>query len=382
MEQKKNKKIAFISTLSSSSWGGSEELWNLAANTAIENGDEIGIFIYNWDKLPKQIETLKSKGAKIFKRRKKTSLFKRLLSKLCNKFGLYHPFFLNPYKPLIKFNPDSVVITDGRTYYTANDIWLKKILTTYFAEKYTIIAQSNNHYHFPNNRENTISLFRKAKNMVFVSHRNKEECFHQLGYNLNNTVIIQNPINIKKIEPLPIPAFPNNEIHMAVIGRLSVVDKGQDMLVKIMSNTFWKNSNVYLHFYGKGSDENYLNKLIGYYGVEKKVFIEGYQDIKSIYKKCHCLLMPSLQEGTSLAMLEAMALGRVCIMSDVGGAKEWIENNINGFIIDAPTEILIDKTMKKALENLNNWEEIGKKAHQRIISNFEKFPGKNLYNII
>lgn len=375
MRHKENKKkIAFVSTLRSVPWGGSEELWNLSAHFALEQNNEVGVFVYDWNKLHPKLEELKEKGAYIYKRPKTFSLFKRLLVKFTN-----NSIFLNPYKDLIKFSPDIIVITDGSTYFTANDKWLSKILLEYFEYKYIIICQGNTPYHLPKNRLKALSLFEKAKKIAFVANRNREECYHQLGKHLDNTEVIQNPINLKKIELLPLPQTNDNTIHLALVGRLKIADKGQDLLIALMAEPFWKNANVFIHIYGAGDDKAYLEHLIKYYQVEDKVFLEGISDPITIFKRCHALVMPSIIEGTSLALLEAMSLGRVCIVTDVGGSAEWIIDGENGYLIEAPTKLLIDRKLKIAINNFNCWSIMGEKAHQHLLKHVDLTPGQTLY---
>ena len=47
------------------------------------------------------------------------------------------------------------------------------------------------------------------------------------------------------------------------------------------------------------------------------------------------LIQPSLNEGISSTILEAMACKTIIIASNVGGNKELIENNINGYLVES-----------------------------------------------
>jgi glycosyltransferase involved in cell wall biosynthesis len=371
-----NSKIFFVSTLKNSIWGGSEELWYLSALEFVESGYEVHVLVYDFGYLNDKLKNLKSKGVQIHKKSRKDKLFYRLLLK----FGLFN-WWLNPYKVLKTINPDIIVITDGATYYTSDDNNLSKILIKYFPQKYNIICQGNSQYHIPKNRINAIELFTKAGKVFFVSDRNKEECFHQLAFNLENSLVIQNPINIeiKNIAPLPVI---NDFIHIALIGRLEIAEKGQDVIIKMLSKEFWKKSNCRFHIFGTGKDESYLKKLIQYYGVEELVKIEGVKDITKIWKECQVLLLPSLIEGTSLSMLEALCLGRICIVSNVGGASEWIEDGLNGFLVAWPTEELIEQKLKIALNEENNWNQISKNARESVMSKIDVNPGKSLFNYL
>ena len=383
MASEKNKKrIAYVSTLKGSPWGGSEELWHLSAIHAMDVGGEIGIFVYDWNELPAKLEQLKSEGAKIFKRPKFPSLLHRVFRKMLGLLGISHPMRLNPYADLLKFKPDVVVVTDGATYYTANDPWLSRILKAHFSGQYVVVCQGNTPYHIPDNRDEAIDLFLSAKKVVFVSEGNRQDCFHQLRRQLGNSMVIQNPINLSKIEALPMQSTSDTTIRFAMVGRLEIADKCQDKVIAMMSNPFWKDADISIHIYGAGPDKEYLSELIKYYGVEEKVSLEGYADPISIYEKCHGMIMLSRLEGTSLAMLEAMALGRLCIVSNVGGSAEWIVDAENGYLVEAPTGALLDKKLRVAIENTDQWPEMGLRAFQRIKDNRDPFPGQTLFNTL
>lgn len=372
--KKLSKKVVFVSTLKGSLWGGSEELWNLTAIEFLKNGFHVSILIYDFGYLNDKLFYLKNLGAKIYTRPRKSNLIVRIL----NKMKLFNEF-LNPYKVLLKINPDIVIVTDGATYYTANDEQFYFILTKYFKKNYSIICQGNHQYHIPNNRELAMNLFNNAKDVFFVSDNNREECFHQLASRLDNTYVIQNPLNISQNEFIPYPSI-DNKIHIAIVGRLNIEDKGQDLVIKMLCSEYWRSSNCQFHLYGKGHDENYLSKLINYYKVTDLIKLEGEKDIKSIWSKCHILLLPSLIEGTSLAMLEALFLGRICVVSKVGGSNEWIKDGINGYLIESSTLSLIEEKLKFVLNDIENWESIRFNARNMFLNKADLNPGFTLYN--
>ena len=56
-------------------------------------------------------------------------------------------------------------------------------------------------------------------------------------------------------------------------------------------------------------------------------------DIRPYVEQCSVYVLPSYREGTPRTVLEAMAMGRPIITTDVPGCRETVENGKNGFLI-------------------------------------------------
>lgn len=366
-------RIAYISTLRNSSWGGSEELWHQSAALALAEGHQVGVFVYDWPE-PIQLKTLREKGAVIFRRSRGMSFRKRMKERLASIVPIKSA---NPYYDVINFAPDRIVVTDGSTYYTSDDKWLTAILKL-FRKKYIIICQANGAYRLPASRTNALDLFQSAQEVVFVAENNRLQAFHQLASDEFKSVVIQNPAMLKSFEPSPFPSFDDGKIHCALVGRLCVGDKGQDIVVAMMAEPFWKNSNVVIHIYGKGADLDYLKRLVRYYNVEDRVIFEGFSTPESIWEQCHCLIMPSILEGTPLTLMEGMVVGRICIVSDVGGNAEWIVDGVNGYLVSAPTQELFSDKLKRVLSERDWWQQISAKASKDALARLDRLPGQRL----
>lgn len=371
-------RIAYISTIKGAAWGGSEELWYQSALKAIGEKHTIGVFVYDWDEEPAPLQRLRGQGGAIFKRKRTPSFARRVLFKFSSRLGGIPDRYLNPYHRVRIFDPDRIVVTDGATYYAANDVWLRKLLYEHFAGRYIIISQGNSPYHFPDSRPLTISFFEKAKKVIFVAENNRQQAFHQLAHKLNNSLVIQNPVNLIPPGILKMPETDKGCIHFAVVGRLLVSDKGQDIVISMMAEEFWKKANIRIHIYGKGPDLDHIQALIRYYEVEDKVSFEGYSKVEDIWRRCHALLMPSICEGTPLTLLEAMISGRICIVTDVGGNAEWISDGENGFLAMAPTQELFSRKMKEAIQSVEQWPAMAERAHRDTLARLDNYPGHTL----
>ena len=88
-----------------------------------------------------------------------------------------------------------------------------------------------------------------------------------------------------------------------------------------------------------------------------------FEAIKQLYTAVNVFVLPSYSEGISNAVMEAMATGCWTITTDVGGHREIMENNVNGFLIPARSQQELDDIISYTLAHYDERrEEIGKAA--------------------
>ena len=138
-----------------------------------------------------------------------------------------------------------------------------------------------------------------------------------------------------------------------------------------------------MRFYGKGSDQAYLERLSEKYGIAAKVEFCGHvADIRSIWAENQLLVLPSRSEGTPLSLIEAMICARPSVVTDVGGNLEWIDEPATGFIADAPSPRAIGNALERAWSAQDSWEEIGRRAHELAISKLEQAPEETILSLL
>jgi glycosyltransferase involved in cell wall biosynthesis len=61
-------------------------------------------------------------------------------------------------------------------------------------------------------------------------------------------------------------------------------------------------------------------------------YLGATQDVRPFIEKAHCVVLPSYREGMPRALLEAAAMGRPLIATDVTGCREVVDHGLNGFL--------------------------------------------------
>ena len=218
-----------------------------------------------------------------------------------------------------------------------------------------------------------------AKRCLFVSAHNKKLTEEQFGIRLQNSDIVINPVKTK-VEPLPYPAV-DKGYRLACVGRLFVIDKGQDMLLRILAQPKWRERNLSISFFGAGPDLDGLKEMAQLLKVENISFAGHTNDLKHIWSDHHALILASRSEGLPLTIIEAMSLGRPVIATNAGGNGEAIQDGVTGFVSEV-SETDLDKTMENAWSRRGEWQNMGVKAAKYIDERIPKEPERLFVNLI
>lgn len=111
--------------------------------------------------------------------------------------------------------------------------------------------------------------------------------------------------------------------------------------------------NVQLLMLSEGSGKNEAIKYITESGLEEKVSLIGRvpnAELPVFLNAADIYISPSLSDGTSLSLLEAMACGLGLVVSDVPAIKEWVDDK-NGIVVPKSSSIELAAAMEKYYNN-------------------------------
>ena len=97
-------------------------------------------------------------------------------------------------------------------------------------------------------------------------------------------------------------------------------------------------------------------------GVADKVTFKGHREVKDIWADNHILVLPSRAEGLPITIVEAMLCGRPVLTTDVAGNAEFLEDEVTGFIVDAPTIKQLGAALERLWERRDQLEKMGAAA--------------------
>lgn len=135
---------------------------------------------------------------------------------------------------------------------------------------------------------------------------------------------------------------------IGAIGRLTE-QKGFKDLIQAVSQT--KASNYVVKIAGQGELEDSLRQLIKSLNLESRVELVGLVDSNKFISSLDIFVVPSRWEGLGLVVLEAGALARPIIASEVDGLKEII-NPDNGYLFAAGDSLALARKIDEVIGDL------------------------------
>ena len=108
-------------------------------------------------------------------------------------------------------------------------------------------------------------------------------------------------------------------------------------------------------------------------GIKRNVlFLPEAQSTKDLLAAMDIFVMPSLQEGLGLALMEAMAQGLAVVGSAVGGIKTLIQDEVNGLLVQPADAIALSGAIIKLFNDSKLRQDLGNNARKFITDNFSQ----------
>ena len=147
--------------------------------------------------------------------------------------------------------------------------------------------------------------------------------------------LVPNGVDLSAFPPgEPIPD--DGPLRLLCVARL-IERKGQRHLIEAVSALVAEGIEVTLDLVGTGDARPGYEAQVREIGLDGRVNFLGYvprEEIAQHYAGAHVFVLPSYNEGMSVATLEAMAAGLPVVVTRTGGTAELVEEGVNGFAFD------------------------------------------------
>ena len=191
--------------------------------------------------------------------------------------------------------------------------------------------------------------------------------------------VIYNGIDILDFIPNP-EKRPADKIIITTGASRITARKGINYLIRALKILITKYPEIYLKAMGDGNEKENLENLAKNLKLENNVEFIGRiprEKTSPYYQEASIFVLPSLNEGMSNAMLEALASGLPLIATDTGGTKELLEDRENGFIIKMKDSGDLALKLETLIKDENLRKKMGEESRKKAENmSWEKVAGE------
>ncbi len=226
------------------------------------------------------------------------------------------------------------------------------------------------------------TAFRKVKAVFFENEGNAQEFINRKLIAEDKIIVLNGAgVNLEHYTYTPFASrqqsdecceAENRKMHFLYLGRI-MKEKGIDELFTAMCRLHNEyGDKVVLDIVGFFEDDykSAVEKMVG----DGAAVFHGFQEeTRPYYVMADCIVLPSYHEGMSNVLLEASAMGRPVITSDIPGCREAVEDGKSGYLCEMKNaDMLFEKMKMMADKSLEEIEEMGRCARERMEKLFDK----------
>lgn len=234
--------------------------------------------------------------------------------------------------------------------YTAHNVFKDKLLLTRFSiKKAKIIAVGEGV------KENLVDYFKINANLVSVIY---------------NSVYVPTTISDNLSSQRLIDLKQQGKCLVGCVGRLSY-QKGIDIFIEACKVALKKQQNIVGIIVGDGEKRKELENLALNLGIEDSIIFLGYQtNIYNILKHLDFVVLSSRWEGLPLTPIEAFAMKKTVIASDISGNNEVVTNKKDGLLFKSEDFYELGKLISKLATTKTCQDKLGEAAYNTYLERY------------
>jgi len=208
------------------------------------------------------------------------------------------------------------------------------------------------------NQDFDLRYFNQFKKIALVSPECADDFRETLPTLSNRVVVMPNIVSVELIHSLSLNECDNSREKVIIsVGRLEEV-KGFDLAIEAAKILVKRKITFHWAVIGEGSERYNLQSMIDSHGLSDYFTLIGLRDNPYPYmRSAKIFVQPSRYEGKSMAVDEAKILAKPIVLTNFSTAKDQIDHNENGLIVDMTPEA-IAAGIEKYLSDANFTEKI------------------------
>jgi glycosyltransferase involved in cell wall biosynthesis len=218
---------------------------------------------------------------------------------------------------------------------------------------------------------------KNASLLVTVSKYSSGKMVQFYGVDEKKIRVVPNGVDIDRFKPSKVDAKLKRQIGLdsklcvLFVGRL-IPRKGLSFLVEAAKHIVEEYEQTLFVVVGDGPLKSGLRARLEKMNLSRNFNFLGDVNesvLPALYNCADVFVLPSIQEGQGIALLEAQATGKPVVAFDVGGVREAVRDKETGFLMKPDSSQLAEAVMK-LLSNYSVREKMGSKGREFVSDNF------------
>lgn len=101
-------------------------------------------------------------------------------------------------------------------------------------------------------------------------------------------------------------------------------------------------------------------------------YLPAVADVREVLAKADIVVLPSRHEGLPRVLLEAAAMGKVLIASDIPGCRQIVDSGVNGYLVKPGDAKELAETILRVLDNPAWLAEAGGASRRKVEAGFSE----------
>jgi glycosyltransferase involved in cell wall biosynthesis len=157
---------------------------------------------------------------------------------------------------------------------------------------------------------------------------------------------------------------------VGMVGRLHPV-KGHDFFLASAKRVLQELPDTMFLVIGRGPLRTHLHNLSQELGLMDRIlFIDYHKNLFEILGILDVVVLSSLSEGFPMVVLEAMAMGKPVVATDVGGVSEALEHGVTGILVPPQDSVALAEGILGILKDPKKINSMGQRGKERLLNAF------------
>lgn len=222
-----------------------------------------------------------------------------------------------------------------------------------------------------------LMFLRRWADLHIALTKEMETELRQHGFAPERIVRMVNGVDANLFAPTPDKALAKSALGISdrilavYIGRLTAL-KALPALLSALARLADALPRLHLLLVGQGEERQALESLAVDLGIEQRLTFAGaVQDVIPYLRAADIFVLPSLGEGISNSLLEAMSCGVACIATRVGGSADALDGGECGVLVEPNNVDQLASALWRLAAEPREAARLGLKARQRILDQYD-----------